>query len=118
MKLGEKVRFKKALVAVPSSYESWDIEETKKFAKENNITVFEDSSYYKGVIVKSRWKVRTYDNVQEGIICGVRNIDLNGSFDYEYGYSFGNSKKVYLVAKDLRGLLRIPEEFILEEGES
>ncbi|MDD4804462.1 MAG: hypothetical protein PHN69_04740 [Candidatus Pacebacteria bacterium] len=112
IKLGDKVEFKKALTS-SKWHADWDAEETKKFAAENNITVIEDSRFAGGIRVRSKWKVKKFLNIQEGIICGVRTIDLNGSYGYEDGYCFGDHKKVYLVAVNMTGFLRIPEEFIL-----
>lgn len=105
MKLGDKVKFQKAL----TSYNcDWDKEESIKFAKEHGIFVDENSNY-----IGSKWKVKKFKDIQEGMICGIRNIDISGSFDYEEGWVFGQKKKVYLVAINMTGFLRVPEEFII-----
>lgn len=112
MKLGDKVKFQKSLTA-SKWHQDWDKDETIKFAAENKISVFEGKQYTNGICVRSKWKVKKLKEAQEGIICGVRTIDLNGSYNYEDGYCFGDSKKVYLVAVNLSGFLRVPEEFII-----
>ena len=56
-----------------------------------------------------------HKDIQEGIIYGVKVLDLNGIYNYEDGYCRGDSKKVYLVAVNLSGFLRLPEEFILTD---
>ena len=45
-----------------------------------------------------------HKDIQEGIIYGVRTLDLNGIYNYEDGYCRGDSKKVYLVAVNLSGV--------------
>lgn len=46
------------------------------------------------------------------MICGVRTIDISGHLDDE-GWKFGKRKKVYLVARNMTSLDRVPEEFII-----
>jgi hypothetical protein len=111
LKLGDKIKFQKALTS--SKWQSdWDREESIKFAKKHNIFVSESTN---GVFIKSKWKVKKFKKIQEGMICGVRNIDISGFSDYEYGWEFGKKKKVYLVAQNLTGFSRVPEEFIIRD---
>lgn len=114
MRLGDKVRFKKALTSSRWCTD-WDKEESIKFAKENNVAVHESSEYVNGVFIGSKWRVRKFEDVQEGMLCGVRNVDINGIFNWEDGYSFSDRKKVYLIATNLKGFWRVPEEFIVTD---
>lgn len=112
MKLGDKVKFQKALTS-SKWHVDWDREESIKFAKENGIYFRESNEYKAGVFIKSKWKVKKFESIQEGMVCGVRTIDISGSLDYEDGWVFGLKKKVYLVATNMTGFLRVPEEFII-----
>lgn len=114
MKLGDKIKFQKVLTS-SRWHADWDKEESIKFAKENGIYVKEGKEYTNGVFIKSKWKVKKFKDTQEGMICGVRNIDISGSLDYEDGWVFGLRKKVYLVATNMTGFLRVPEEFIIAD---
>lgn len=114
MKLGDKVKFNKSLTS-SRWHADWDKEESIKFAKEHHIFVEESNEYVKGAYIKSKWKVKKFKDVQEGIVCGVRSIDISGYFDYDEGWIFGEKKKVYLVARNMTGFDRVPEEFIIKD---
>jgi hypothetical protein len=113
-KLGNKVKFQKSLILSKlCKCGDFDKKETLKFANENGLYYEEDDDIYiNGLTVLSRWKVRKFENIQEGMICGVRTVDLSGQWDREYGYIYGQRKKVYLIATNLRGFYVVPEEFI------
>ena len=114
MKLGDKVKFNKSFTS-SRWHADWDKEESIKFAKENRIFIREGSEYINGVFIRSKWKVKKFKDVQEGMVCGVRSIDISGYLGYEEGWMFGAKKKVYLVATNLTGFWRVPEEFIIAD---
>ena len=96
LKLGQKVRFK------------------KEFVKGFHLTKEEQA-------LGIQYGVLKHETEKEGIIAGVRNIGYKGYWDCdtgEYGQSYGTwwnveeTKKVYLIATNLRGFHRVPEEFI------
>lgn len=115
MKLGQKVLFRKEL------------------KKRCNISSKETLEFLGSVGAISPWKLKKikkgaryllpnwgiYDNKKhlEGIIVGVRNIDITGTMDYEDGYIQGNKLKVYLIATNLRGFHRVPKHFIARMSE-
>lgn len=112
MKLGQKVRFQKSLVDVYNRQQDIDKHETLKFAKENGMIIIQVDN---GPYVDSKWEVKKHDTIQEGIICGVRTVDITGYLDSEWGgWIPGKRKKVYLVARNMVGFDRVPEEFIEE----
>ena len=115
-KLGYRVLYQKRLTEKPRMA---DKEETIKWADENKIEVCNrnsnehGSSYIPhGWWIRSKWEVQTLDKPFIGVICGIRNIDITGSANEEYYWEFGERKKVYIVARNLRGFDRVPEEFI------
>lgn len=112
-----KVKFQKVLTS-PKQWLwlcDWDKEESLKFANDNNISTRDDTRYPNGVFIQSKWRVKKYEKIQEGMICGVRSIDITGSCDVEFGWEFGEKKRVYLVAINMTGFFRVPEEFIISE---
>ena len=115
MKLGDRVQYKKCLIASKWFCGDIDKEATKEFAITNGMRYAEGDFYYDGWTVLSKWKVKTYPEVQTGIICGVRTIDISGQYDYDEGWTSGKKKKVYLVARNMTGFDRVPEEFIITQ---
>lgn len=105
MKLGDKVKFQKELQKSKSRIRNIS-DEMIQFAKN------------RGVSIKNGLKWSIYDNktVLSGVICGKRNIDMNGSFSYDDGFCFGKSTSVYLVATNLTGFHRVPEEFLITDA--
>lgn len=91
MKLGDKVKFDRELIIRKNS-RRWKEEERTRELK--------------------------HDMPLTGIICGVRTIVskgiLEGGIDESYYLVPTEYKKVYLVATDLRGFHRVPEEWIIE----
>lgn len=51
-----------------------------------------------------------------GIIAGKRLVDIDGTFDYYEGWSFGRQLTVYLVAISLKQICRVPEEYLEKIG--
>ena len=109
MKLGDIIQFQNAIT---DSRWDWDEKETIKFAKKNKMPIKFDDIFSGGFCVRSKWKVRKYDLIKEGMVCGVRYIDISGRFEDGY-WEFGKRKKVYLVALNMSGFVRVPEEFII-----
>ena len=98
MKLGQKVRFRKYLRK--NNYCNWysgSLDEDKDYQKYSTIELNEDI---------------------EGIICGKRVIGFRGYtyIDYEYGteYTSLEKKTVILVANQMMGFYRVPEEWLEE----
>jgi len=102
MKLGDKVKFQKVL----KKGSNRKTEETKQFMKDNKIEGYPN------------WGVVDIETLLEGVICGKRNIDMNGGANgYEGYYEFGQTLSVYLVATKMSGFHRVHESFIVKEGE-
>ncbi len=58
------------------------------------------------------WTEFKYDKLLEGIVCGKRRIARYGKLGYDFTLSNEEYQQVYLVATDLRGFHRVPEEWI------
>lgn len=112
MKLGQKVIFQKELKKKCNISESETLEFLGSVGaiSPRNLEKIRKGAKY----LLPNWGI--YDNKKhlKGIIAGVRNIDITGSMDYEDGYIHGNKLKVYLIATNLRGFHRVPDDFILE----
>ncbi|MFW6016643.1 MAG: hypothetical protein ACOCRK_09405 [bacterium] len=96
MKLGQKVKFSKEL-------------------KKGENLPYSDKLYYEykdGL----RWGTVEHEEEIEGIICGKRTIAYRGSYDPDY-FEFNTKayKQVYLIATDMRGFHRVPEEWLTKE---
>jgi len=115
MKLGDRIRYQKCLIANKKWSGNIDKEATKEFAKTNGMRYLEGDIFIDGWTVLSKWKVKSYPTIQEGIICGIRYIDITGGLNDEYVWEFGKRKKVYLVARNLTTFDKVPEEFIIAE---
>lgn len=100
MKLGQKVRFQKELKK--NEYWNVDKEETEKFRESKGI----------GPDGLLHWQVRKHETVLEGIVCGKRVISLNGYYDGEGYYDFRKRLNIYLVATNMSGFHRVPEEWL------
>lgn len=114
MKLGDKIQYQKCLIKSNWIRNDIDKEATKEFAIKNGMRYDEGDIYCDGWTVFSKWKVKKYLEIQTGMICGVRTIDISGHLDDE-GWKFGKRKKVYLVARNMASLDRVPEEFIINK---
>jgi len=102
-KLGDVIYFKKSLIPVKKSFfhKSIDREATKEFAIKRKIGYIEGEHLYGGFSMPSKWWVKSYQTLQKGMVCGARNIWINGK-----------QIKVYLIARNMAGFDRVPEEFI------
>ncbi len=106
LKLGQKVKFQKEVLK-RRKYEC-DPGETE--ALKNSLGLKKH---------RMNWNVRVNKKVQEGIICGIRHVDLNGAFDNSDGYyEFGKPLRVYLVATGMSGFHRVPEQFLITDASS
>lgn len=85
MKLGDRVRFSGELVKVGARH----------FLQREEL-----------------WTEFKYDRPLEGIVCGKRRIARYGELEYDYTLSIEEYQQVYLIATDLRGFHRVPEEWI------
>lgn len=94
-KLGDVIYFKKSLIPAkkPFFHKSIDREATKEFAIKRKIKYIEGEH--------SKWWVKSYPTLQKGMVCGIRNIWINGE-----------KIRVYLIARNMAGFDRVPEEFI------
>lgn len=96
MELGQEVRFNKEL-------------------KKGKNLEYSDNLYYEyknGL----RWGTVEHEKELKGIVCGKRTISYRGWVDKDYGnFVTEEYKQVYLVATNMKGFHRVPEEWIKED---
>lgn len=113
LKLGDKVKIQHYLVrAKDVLYKEVNYPEMFEFCKRHNIIYRGDSICYGGYFFNTRLRIKSFKEPVNGIIVGKRNIDLDGIFDYDDGWSFGRQFPVYLVAVSMKQICRVPEEYI------
>jgi hypothetical protein len=87
-----------------------------EFCKRYEIKYEKDDMYFGGYWFNTRLRVKTFEKPIIGIIAGKRLVDIDGTFDYDEGWSFGRQLPVYLVAISLKQICRVPEEYLEKIG--
>jgi len=109
-KIGDKVRFQHHLVKSKDiCYKEINYQEMLEFCKRYEIKY---DMYSGGYWFNTRLRVKTFEEPIIGIIAGKRLVDIDGTFDYYEGWSFGRRLPVYLVAISLKQICRVPEEYL------
>lgn len=117
LKLGDRVKFQHHLVKSKNiSYKNINYSEMFEFCKRYGIDYREDECYFGGYYFGTQLRVTSFNNPVTGIIVGKRNIDLDGYYDYEYGWIFRRRISVYLVAISMKSFCRVPEEYLESIG--
>ena len=104
LKLGQKIKFQKELIKDEYKRSS----DTDQFYAKFPGSIANREKHMRKHGVKDNGKV------MEGIMCGKRVIDMDGCPDEGY-FQPGHKQIVYLIAVDVRGFHRVPEEFIIKD---
>jgi hypothetical protein len=117
MELGQKVRFQKELKRDSSAHKPESIQWAigKGLTRRKSLEEYENLSLHSGYDKAIQWGVVDNGKVLEGVYCGKRNIDIDGRYDWEGGYEFGRKMTVYLIATNIMGFHRVPEDFIIKD---
>ena len=116
-KIGDKVRFQHHLLRNKDIwYKKINYQEMFEFCKRYEIKYEKDDMYFVGYWFNTRLRVKTFEKPIIGIIAGKRLVDIDGTFDYDEGWSFGRQLPVYLVAISLKQICRVPEEYLEKMG--
>lgn len=112
MNLGDKVKFRKEL-RKGINLKTDETLEFVKLTKVRNEIDLQKRINNPACYSYANWGVWDNGKVIEGVYCGKRMIDMTGRADYEGYYEFGTRLTVHLIATNVMGFHRVPEEFII-----